>query len=455
MVATGVQEDKNHLVIIVPGIRDRGNEWNVVRTELESAGFSATIAGWSEYFGVPRFLVPAAWFRRIAMHTLEQKIQNAIKTYTVDRKQPRISFIAHSFGSYILCYLLRRAHHLKVYRLILCGSVLPRSFKFASFEERFESPVINDIGLLDLWPFVASCVTFGYGTIGTYGYVGEPVIDRFHKDVGHGDFAKKGFCNKWWVPVLRQCERKDIRLPRPNMRDPENFIAKSFYRILQNLKWFVLLAILILLLVFAPRWVPCSIQSALRMRLVPCDVGVHIERVSDMTGTKCENGKRVYKIVNQDTLTFTQPISIYDAQGYKHESSDLEITYSTSRGPEHPRTLPIFEHWLLDVVEGIPVNGTNLTIKYSYKGVTTNEDDEWGLAFVSSLPILSIKASVKLPEGVRVTSLNEAKEYDNRAFAGCNIPTGERPILFCNSPLNNKVNIPQSLYWKWTAFEGC
>jgi hypothetical protein len=231
--------DIPHLVIIVPGIRDRGGDWNVVCHELEKAGFSATIAGWSEFFSLPRFLVPAPWFRRIAMQSLLKRITNSIQAYTVNGQLPRVSYIGHSFGSYILCYLLRKQSSLKAHRLILCGSVLGRDFGFSSFETRFEGQVLNDVGKKDDYPYWASCVTFGYGTVGTYGYVGEPVRDRFHEGVGHGDFSRQGFCTRWWVPYLLTEGRDGILLPENNAPKREGAILKTCRRLLQNLKWII------------------------------------------------------------------------------------------------------------------------------------------------------------------------------------------------------------------------
>jgi hypothetical protein len=230
-----------HLVIIVPGIRDRGGDWNVVCRELQMAGLSATIAGWAEFFSLPRFLVPAPWFRRIAMRSLLRRISRAIQAYTYEGQLPRVSFIGHSFGSYILSYVLRKEPSIQTYRLILCGSVLGRDFDFTNFMQRFEGPVINDVGKKDDWPFWASCVTFGYGTVGTYGYIGEPVVDRFHKCVGHSDFSEPGFCAQWWIPYLQATGRDGIALPPPGDNVPrrEGAIVKTVRGLLQNLKWII------------------------------------------------------------------------------------------------------------------------------------------------------------------------------------------------------------------------
>jgi hypothetical protein len=122
--------------------------------------------------------------------------------------------------------------------LILCGSVLPRSFKFSGFEERFRGPVLNEVGCKDRWPFIASCVTFGYGTVGTYGYHGDPVVDRFHVSAGHGHFAEAGFASKYWVPFLK--EGTIVQADKPVL---ESGIGASLFRVLQVIKWPVALLV--------------------------------------------------------------------------------------------------------------------------------------------------------------------------------------------------------------------
>ena len=233
--------NRAELVIVVPGIRDRGIAWHTVSKELTAAGFVVSVAGWAEFFGVIPFLVPAPWFRRGAIKSLEGKIRDAIQTHTRNGLAPRVSYIAHSFGSYILCHLLRRAYHLKTNRLILCGSVLSRRFKFSGFEERFNGPVLNDVGCKDRWPLLASSLTFGYGSIGTFGYFGAPVEDRFHSEAGHGHFSQSGFCTKYWVPYLRSTGSEGI----VTSDDPveEAGVTRSLTRSIQHAKWVILAAV--------------------------------------------------------------------------------------------------------------------------------------------------------------------------------------------------------------------
>lgn len=233
--------DQPDLVVVVPGIRDRGIAWHAVEDELRQAGFMVQVVGWDEYFGALPFLVPAPWFRRIAIKKLEYKVLDAIQTHSKNGIPPRVSFIAHSFGSYILCHLLRRSYHIKSHRIILCGSVLSRNFKFSSFEERFCGPILNDVGCKDYWPLIASSVTFGYGSIGTFGYFGSPVTDRFHREANHGSFGKPGFCTKYWIPFLR--EKGPNGLVKGDVPIDASSSKRSTVRTFQHVKWLILVVI--------------------------------------------------------------------------------------------------------------------------------------------------------------------------------------------------------------------
>lgn len=234
--------DNQHVVIIVPGIQDRGLSWKPVIETLESHGFAVELVKWSPFFDVLRFLAPIRWIRRWAIRQLEKRIQDVYSYH----KQMKTSYIAHSFGSFVLCHLLRREHYLTgTHRIILCGSVLPETFKFPSFMERYEPPVLNEIGMKDYWPLVAKCCTFGYGAIGTYGYGGAPVVDRFHLGVAHGDFSNEDFCTKYWVPFLSASGRDGI-VPG-DMPEPEGRLKGLLVWVVEHLKYLVVIGLLLLL----------------------------------------------------------------------------------------------------------------------------------------------------------------------------------------------------------------
>jgi hypothetical protein len=444
-----------HLIIVVPGIRDRGGDWGLVRDELVTAGFAVAVITWNEYFGIPRFLVPAPWFRRRAMRELEERIWDSVHEYTRGRKPPKISFIAHSFGSYILCYLLRRQHLLEVNRIILCGSVLHRKFRFSKFSTRFCGPIINDVGTRDRWPFIASCVTFGYGTIGTYGYMNAPVIDRFHEGMDHGGFTDPTFCRNWWAPFLTGASTT-VQTPSPNLPVKESALRKSGNSILQKIKWLVVLAMLILIIHFLPRLLPCKWQFALGLRDLPCTLNISIQRTVDMSKTGCRDGKRHYYIKNDDVLTFSDAPGYYALQAHLPASGNLKIV--DGRGSEiipNKTTRLLSESGWLRTTQRVHFSGKTLKLRYLYEGDTTPNDNEWGFAIVSTLPIVAITADATLPIGKSVSEMNHNKAADNSAFTGCVFDAGTTPRLVCNKPLNNEANLPQYLYWNWNVFEKC
>jgi Leucine Rich repeats (2 copies)/Leucine Rich repeat len=80
-----------------------------------------------------------------------------------------------------------------------CGS---RRFRFADYRSRFTMPIINEVGTRDFWPIAAEVVTFGYGSVGTYGFRRPAVRDRWHNGKAHSDFLNRDFCQRYWVPFL-------------------------------------------------------------------------------------------------------------------------------------------------------------------------------------------------------------------------------------------------------------
>lgn len=465
----------SHLVLIVPGIRDRGGDWNVAKQEIEAAGFKCVVVSWGEYFGIPRFLVPAPWFRRTAMRRLEGRILDAIAHHTDrgTRITPQVSFIAHSFGSYILCYLLRRKYHFRVARVILCGSVLPRTFPFSGFADRFSGAVINDVGCKDRWPYVASCVTFGYGTVGTYGYGNAPVLDRFHSNAKHDDFSKQGFATKWWVPVLKTENDYGIPVPSPNQPLREGPALRSLAAIGQNLKWLVLSVLLLALVRSYLPWAPCELLRVLRITENPCVVGVHIDRFIDASDSGCRSdGTRynnevitdnlTFSMPITDNLTFSVPIDAYLVQAKRDGVSGQNVKIEYSVNGEHRESRPRFvaEQGSVDrATREVPVNGTTLRIVYRWTRTPPSNLTTFGAAFISTLPILSIRVTAKLPPGKSVLGLNHAEvdKLNRMEAVGCSdLRPGTTPKLECTKrQVTERSNEPFIVPWVWDVFDGC
>jgi hypothetical protein len=185
------------IVVLVHGIRDFAY-WQVgIRKVLESHAFDVELTNYDR-FDLLRFLAPVPWFR----DAIIERVWHQIQQVYADHPGKKISFIAHSFGTYTLAEILRRKFNFKAHRIIFCGSVVRYDFPFEQFSGRFTIPLLNEVGTRDIWPGIAHSVSFGYGSAGSYGFRRPKVRDRWHADASHGHFLTPSFCEKYWVPFL-------------------------------------------------------------------------------------------------------------------------------------------------------------------------------------------------------------------------------------------------------------
>jgi pimeloyl-ACP methyl ester carboxylesterase len=192
------KEAKPHIVILIHGIRDRALWQNELRKSLEAADFKMAPTNYGR-FDLVRFLIPWQPLSRGIVDSITKQIRHALD----GNGDADCSIIAHSFGTFIFSRILKKHTDLKFKRIILCGSVLPCKFEFEDYKERFEQPLLNEVGTRDFLPALAKSVTFGYGSAGTYGFGHSPVRDRWHNGANHGAFLKREFCDEYWVPFLR------------------------------------------------------------------------------------------------------------------------------------------------------------------------------------------------------------------------------------------------------------
>lgn len=204
-----------HVVILIHGIRDRALWQASVSDVLQRNGFQAENTSYGR-FDLFRFLVPVPFFRNWAARTLKKQIDSVLE----DNPTAKVSIIAHSFGTYVFSQILRETPHLKVHRVIFCGSVLNYDFPFEQFVNRFTTPILNEVGTRDIWPAMAESVTWGYGAAGTYGFIRPRVRDRWHNRAKHDHFLQgPEFCQKFWIPFLQDGTMKQGAMPpeRPRM----------------------------------------------------------------------------------------------------------------------------------------------------------------------------------------------------------------------------------------------
>jgi pimeloyl-ACP methyl ester carboxylesterase len=193
----GTGADPNrHVVVLVHGIRTRAKWYVEVQGALKAAGFEVRLSNYGR-FDFFKFLLPGPFFLRRAADHVEEDIRAAMADYKVDR----VSVIAHSFGTYVIGWILKNKE-IAFKKIIFCGSILKFRFPFQSFSTRFES-ITNEVGTRDIWPILAESATWSYGSTGAFGFYRSPVFDRFHKGLSHSRFLNAAFCQKWWIPVLR------------------------------------------------------------------------------------------------------------------------------------------------------------------------------------------------------------------------------------------------------------
>jgi pimeloyl-ACP methyl ester carboxylesterase len=207
--------DGERLVILIHGIRTRALWMDEVKPALEEAGFSVAPTSYGR-FGLLRFLMPSVRLRRKAIERVVTDILTArrVTAQRTGREPASMSVIAHSFGTYVLMRIIADHFEMRWNRIILCGSVVREDFPLQQYLERFEPPILNEIGTNDYWPAVAESVGWGYGSVGSTGFNRPPVVSRWHKDFTHSQFLTREFCTKEWVPFLRNGTIERADLPR-------------------------------------------------------------------------------------------------------------------------------------------------------------------------------------------------------------------------------------------------
>ncbi|QDC09886.1 hypothetical protein FHY55_11785 [Oceanicola sp. D3] len=190
--------EKNHIVLLIHGIRTQGSWAEMVSQTLERDPTIKVQPIKYGFFDTFRFLSPF-WTR-------EEPIRRVIQEYRDTRRNfpnAKISVIAHSFGTFALTKALR-APDIELYRIILCGSIVPESFRVASHRAQITfDPILNDCGTHDIWPLLAKSVTWGYGSTGTFGFGTVGIRDRFNK-FSHSQYFSQDFVEEYWRPYISE-----------------------------------------------------------------------------------------------------------------------------------------------------------------------------------------------------------------------------------------------------------
>jgi hypothetical protein len=131
------------------------------------------------------------------------------KNYKLDPKdyRRRPSIVAHSFGSYIVGRALRKYEHLRLDKIILCGSILPVDFDWPLLFRRDQVNYLrNERGLRDFWVKNVSRVIPETGASGSTGFDTFSTLieeDPF-QDFRHSDFFTPKHMEDYWIPFLER-----------------------------------------------------------------------------------------------------------------------------------------------------------------------------------------------------------------------------------------------------------
>lgn len=167
--------------VLIPlhGIRTRA-DWQKALSDLAQmrvgqdgrAKWICTLRGWSfGYFPFLWLLMPwlrngkAPWFLRQYEATVLHRDYPAGTLPSV---------VAHSFGTYILASALERYPYLHFDRVVLCGSILPRSFDWSKYIKNGQVRAVrNEPSTRDIWCRLAPLAVGETGRSGTRGFCGD------------------------------------------------------------------------------------------------------------------------------------------------------------------------------------------------------------------------------------------------------------------------------------------
>ncbi|MBI3300930.1 MAG: alpha/beta hydrolase [Deltaproteobacteria bacterium] len=162
--------------------------------------------GW---YGLPRFLIGRS--NRYIVERFYADYRTLIERrdlqIDLDSYTRRPSVIAHSFGTYIVGYCMLKHDDVKFDKVILCGSILPRDFAWATLQRRGQVNFIrNDYGMNDVWTRLARYFVPKTGSSGADGFdifstmITQESFDYFR----HSDYFHEGHIQSRWLSFLRK-----------------------------------------------------------------------------------------------------------------------------------------------------------------------------------------------------------------------------------------------------------
>lgn len=189
------------VVLLIHGIRTQAPWQRTVKRVIEEIPGVFVQESSYGYFDVFRFWCPF-FTRTQSIREVRETIQELKRRY----RDAKLSVIAHSNGTYIITRLLQSERDLELNRLVLCGSIVRRQYRWP--ESQLATDVVNDYGTRDIWPVLAKALSWGYGDTGRHRFGKPGVRDRGH-DYAHSDYFEdeagncENFVRKYWKPWFK------------------------------------------------------------------------------------------------------------------------------------------------------------------------------------------------------------------------------------------------------------
>lgn len=203
----------HHIVVLVHGIRTNA-EWQGLAVKELSPHCTRVVSVRYGFFDLISFWFPMTFvFRGVPVG----RVHDELRALIADNPTAYISVVAHSFGTYIITRVLKENFDIRLFRLLMCGAIVPTDYDWRRMVNKPRGGLMNDIGLQDRLPIMAEISTWGYGPSGTYGFGTADVHDNFH-ECGHSGFFTADHLRMFWIPFLFKGE---------NVESPANVTRKQ------------------------------------------------------------------------------------------------------------------------------------------------------------------------------------------------------------------------------------
>lgn len=191
--------DPDRHIVLVHGIRTFASWMDKVGGEFSKLGGNPTLFHYG-VFSSFKLLVHKMLGRKI-----ERQFSDSIKSILRKNPYAKISVIAHSYGTLVVCNSLKNQKELVLDSVVLCAGIVPRDFPFHQLiEDGRLKRVLCEIGDKDLIPLLSAKFLPGAGGSGFefMGVCDSKVKSVRYQNCGHSTLLTKEHALRVWLPYI-------------------------------------------------------------------------------------------------------------------------------------------------------------------------------------------------------------------------------------------------------------